>query len=122
MSTRSDTRDRWRRILQQQRASGLPVLAFCRRAGVPESSFYAWRRKLGDEATFAEVKVSPATASQAGGLGTPGTAAKTGDIELRLPGRRCVVVRPGFDRPTLVELLQILEQNASDWAAREAGA
>jgi len=96
----------------------LPVLAFCRRAGVPQSSFFAWRRKLGDQVTFAEVKLSPVTGSRAGGI----TARETSGIELRLPGGRCVVVRPGFDRQTLLDLLHTLETISSDLATRETGA
>ena len=46
MSTSSGAADRWREIIRQQQTSGLPVLAFCRRAGVPQvgilvSSLYA---------------------------------------------------------------------------------
>jgi transposase-like protein len=85
------------------------VAAFCRRAGVSQPSFYAWRRKLQDEVTFAEVKL-PREA-----------VAETGGIELRLPGRRCVVVRAGFDRQALLELLQVLEGGSSAPATREVG-
>ena len=34
----------WRGAFERQRASGLTVRAFCRREGVSEPSFYAWRR------------------------------------------------------------------------------
>ena len=110
MSTSSGAADRWRKIIQQQQASGLPVLAFCRRAGVPQSSFFAWRRKLRQPGTFAEVKLSAEPV-----VGTAG-------IELRLPGGRCVVVRPGFDRQMLLDLLQVLEANSCGAATREADA
>ncbi len=110
MSARQDTASQWRRIIQQQENSGLPVTAFCRRAGVPQSSFFAWRRKLRVEATFAEVKLSAEPVAQVDGL------------ELHLPGRRCVVVRPGFDRQTLLDLLHVLEAHPSDPAARETDA
>ena len=33
-------------------------------------------------------------------------------IELRLPGERSVVVGPGFDRRTLLDLLHVLEAGA----------
>jgi len=89
--------DRWRKIIQQHQRSGLTVVGFCRRARVPQSSFFAWRRKLRAEVTFAEVKVSGET------------RVETGAIELRFPDRRCIVVRPGFDRTTLLELLAALE-------------
>ena len=110
MSASPDVANRWRRIVQQQERSGLQVTAFCRRAGVPQSSFFAWRRRLRDGATFAEVKLSGEPVVQLGG------------IELHLPGDRRVVVRPGFDRQTLVDLLHVLEAHPSDAAARETDA
>jgi len=36
----------WRRTIRRQAHSGLSVRAFCRRAGVTEPSFYAWRRTI----------------------------------------------------------------------------
>ncbi len=37
---------RWREVLARQVASGLSGRAFCRREGLSEASFYAWRRTL----------------------------------------------------------------------------
>jgi hypothetical protein len=108
MGAASVTADRWRRLIQRHQASELSVTAFCRRAGVSQPSFYAWRRKLRDEVTFAEIKFSGQTSSETGG------------IELRLPGGRCVVVRPGFDRQALLDLLHVLETSSSDGAIPEA--
>jgi hypothetical protein len=39
---------RWRDALRRQRASGLTVQSFCRREGLSESSFYAWRRAIAE--------------------------------------------------------------------------
>ncbi len=39
-------RERWVGIVEEQRRSGLGVRAFCRKQGVSEHSFYAWRRRL----------------------------------------------------------------------------
>lgn len=36
----------WRKMLQRQAGSGLSVRAFCRREGLTEPSFYAWRRTI----------------------------------------------------------------------------
>jgi len=115
MSTRKTAADRWRRILRQQQASGLTVAAFCRQAEVSQPSFYSWRRKLRSEVTFAEVKVSGATPPKAVDVST----AETSGIELRLPDGRCVVVRSGFDRQALLDLLHILETSSSDRVTRE---
>ena len=41
-------RDLWARIVADWRRSGLGVRAFCRKRGVGEHSFYAWRRRLRD--------------------------------------------------------------------------
>lgn len=111
----STAADRWRRVIQQQQASGLTVAAFCRREGLSEPSFYSWRQRLRGKTTFAEVKVSPTTPLKACGI----TATGPGGIELRLPGGWCVVVRPGFDRQTLIDLLHALETSSSDRATRE---
>ena len=89
---------RWREIVRGQAQSGLSVAAYCRRARVPQSSFYAWRRKLRETAAFTEVRVvAPAAASEASAL------------EVRLSGGRCIVVWPGFDRQTLLDLVAALE-------------
>lgn len=105
MSTRSEIRERWRSILQKQQSSGLPVSAFCRQARVQCSGYYKWRRKLGDQVTFSEVKLKPPLAT----AGNQAGEREAREIEVRVPGRRSIVVRPGFDRQTLVELLKTLE-------------
>ena len=112
--------EHWERIVREQQVSGLSVAAFCRQARVPPASFYFWRKKSrGDRrlpgvrrarargGRFVEVKVSAESS-----IG-PATRRETSGVELRLPGRRRVVVRPGFDRRTLIELLEALEIVAS---------
>jgi len=110
MNKRNNATARWREILRKQRASGLTVAAFCRRSRIPQASFYAWRRKLRDAEAFTEVRLSP----------EPVTAA--GALELVLTGGRSIVVRPGFDRVTLVALVEALERGTTDDAGEEAGA
>jgi transposase-like protein len=110
MSSPSDSTGWWREIVREQAHSGLSVAAYCRRTRVPQSSFYAWRRKLRGEGessggrgrfqTFAEVRVPPEVAGDAGAL------------EVRLPRGRCIGVRAGFDRQTLLDLLSALEGQA----------
>ena len=36
----------WRGVLKRQKKAGVSVRAFCRREGVGESNFYAWRRAI----------------------------------------------------------------------------
>jgi hypothetical protein len=97
------------------------VKEFCRQAGVQCSGYYEWRRKLSaegkGEATFAEVKVRPVPRL----LDDSVAAADAGPLEVRLAGRRSIVVPRGFDRRTLIELLDVLEAAAAGPAGREAG-
>jgi hypothetical protein len=81
---------------------------------VPYSGFYKWRDKLGRQAVFSEVKVAAA--------GSERQVSNVGDLEVRLPGRRSIVVRPGFDRQTLIDLLAVLETGADEMVATEARA
>jgi hypothetical protein len=99
MSKRGDSAVRWREIVRGHADSGLSVAAHCRRARVPQSSFYAWRRKLRDAGAFAEVRVTP----------EPDSMDDHGALELHLRRGRRVIVRPGFDGQTLLDLLATLE-------------
>ena len=36
----------WREVLRRQETAGVSVREFCRREGVAESNFYAWRRTI----------------------------------------------------------------------------
>ena len=116
MSKRSESAlARWRGIIGQHEASGLPVARFCKERGVPESSFFAWRRRLraaGPSPAFIEVR---AKAPDAGGDAARGVDAARGaaesssPIELLLPGGRRLLVRGGFDRQLLTDLVGTLE-------------
>lgn len=108
MSNTTVSERRWRGILREHRAGGLSVAAFCRRKRVSQASFYAWQRRLREATSFVEVKLPSETAAGAG------------VIELRLPGDRCVVIRPGFDRRTLLDLLATLEAGVVESGARMA--
>jgi len=125
MSNHHEARDRWRRIIREQQASGLSAAAFCRRAGVSPWSFYSWRRRLRDEDTFTELTIAPtrgeadpdtvepgeASRSKRDHVAASETNASPGEIEWRLPGGWSVMVRPEFDRPTLSALLTVLESH-----------
>jgi transposase-like protein len=63
-----DSAAQWREIVQGQVQSGLSVAAHCRRARVPQSSFYAWRRKLRRSASFTEVRFALEPPRDAGAI------------------------------------------------------
>ena len=42
-------RDQWRKRFQRQAASGLSVVAFCRREGISPASYHWWKRQLAAE-------------------------------------------------------------------------
>jgi len=105
--------EKWRVIIEARRASGLSVRTFCTRHGIIHSKFYYWAKRLGlnqgsrpkphGPARFALIKAvqqPPSPRSL-----PPGDAG----LELRLASRRVVLVRPGFDRQTLVELVAAME-------------
>ncbi|MCK4415413.1 MAG: transposase [Candidatus Eisenbacteria sp.] len=119
MSEPSDSAARWRGIVRGQAQSGLSVAAYCRRRRVPQSSFYAWRRKLRDAAGFAEVRVAPGSA--VAGSHPNDAAPEIDALEVRLPNGRGIVVRPGFDRQTLQVLLDTLENGVTRTVSGVAG-
>lgn len=44
------TRDKWRELIRRQADSDDTVQEFCRKQGVATSSFYAWKKKLRENA------------------------------------------------------------------------
>jgi transposase-like protein len=121
---------RWRRLVEDHRVSGLPVSAFCRDRGISPSSLFAWRRRLVRDETGKFVEVTAAAAadeSRSRAAADFGAAHGRGDasindeltaaasfvensfVELRLRGDRRLILRRGFDRQLLLDLLAVLE-------------
>jgi transposase-like protein len=102
------TRERWRRIIEQQKRSGLSIARFCREQGVAESSLFTWKRRLAGDtqaaagAAFVLLKPAPAPEGE-----TP-LRSLDGAIELHLGQGRRLVLRPGFDPATLAAALAVL--------------
>jgi transposase-like protein len=98
--------EEWRQIIDGQRPSGLTVAAYCRDRGIKDSAFYAWKRRLRSPAksnrssapAFVEVKPPKKSAVEA--------------IEIWPCGERRLLVRRGFDRDLLIELVHALESVA----------
>ena len=93
----------WRRWIEDWRASGLSVRAFCTRRGLAQPSFYAWRRQLErrDAAPPAFVPVRV--------IGADGPAPGS-RIEIVLRAGRTVRVAAGFDAATLQQVVAALEE------------
>ena len=148
MSKRSEAVGRWRGIVRDQASSGLSAAAFCRQSQISQASFYAWRRRLGnpasntgqatsnfaerDAANFTEVRIASAPAGDACAsydaagfsevCASPDSNPAAHALELHLPLGHRVVVRPGFDCQTLLNLLATLERHVADVAALERNA
>ena len=97
MRKRTISGEQWRKFISEQPGSGMLIAAYCRQRRVPQAAFFVWRRKLRDTTHFAEVQVVAEPASESSG------------IEIRLSNGRSVLVRAGFDRRTLLDLLATLE-------------
>jgi len=104
-------RGHWQQIIQRQRSSGLGVAEFCRRQQVPPSSLFAWKRRLARETQAAPVfvQLKPVSIPQPGST----TDSSNGGIELHLGQGRHIVLRPGFDGPTLAAVLMVLSTESS---------
>lgn len=107
MNTRESPHARWERIIHQHKSSGQSIAEFCRRRGFSQPSFFAWRRRLRSTPGFVELKIAPPPEAE-----RDGAPRDPAGLELLLPQGRRVVVRPGFDRQTLRDLLAALEEPA----------
>jgi transposase-like protein len=114
---RKDAAARWRKLLEDQRSSGLPVVAFCRERGIAASSLFAWRRRLlrGPE-VFKPVTVAAEPRRRRRDDGVANSASEVVDaacVELCLPGQRRLIVRRGFDRQLLLDVIDALQGERS---------
>jgi transposase-like protein len=112
-SSTSPAAQRWRKVCDEQRASGMTVSAFCRLKSIPASSLFAWRRKLADRgespaASVIEPKASPRRRKFIEVKAAPADT-RPSAIELRLKGDRRLLVRRGFDPEALAGVIRVLE-------------
>ena len=101
----------WRRVLDRWKTSGLDGRAFCRREGLSEPSFYAWRRRIGRHAAGSDGPVEaprPSRRPESMRLVPVNMVAATSPFEVILPGGRIVRVASDFDAGALKRLLDVL--------------
>lgn len=107
-STTARSPEDWRELIRQHGASGQGIKAFCERHGVVVSAFYYWRRRLS-----AETPPAMATTALAVSFVSVETAPESvTPLELVLRCGRCVRVVAGFDGPTLLRLIDVVEGGA----------
>ena len=92
----------WRNLVQEQAASGKKVSVFCSERGLTEASFYAWRKRLSQQApvSFALVSADGSTAAH----GAP--------LELELGAGQRLRIPRGVDAATLRTVLAVLQERA----------
>jgi transposase-like protein len=95
---------RWLELIRSWQRSHFTVREFCQRHQVSEASFFSWRRVLRERGLLeakpsAFVKLMPRDAA-------PGDA----PLEVIVHPRRRLIVRPGFDAQTLLQLVHLLEE------------
>jgi hypothetical protein len=114
------TREKWAKHVERWKGSGLSVTEFAAEAGINARSLSWWRWHLskGDAAVkprrrrrSPETSVAVTRSAQVSPITfVEMTASPPRDgLEVVLPSMVRVCVRPGFDAPTLVRLLDVLE-------------
>jgi len=106
------TQAQWRKLIAEAVRSGRSIRAFCRERRIPESQFYAWRRRLHGAADGAiqhraHAAVPGATFAL---VQEPGaTPEATAGVELIWADGRRLRIGPGADAATLQTVLAALE-------------
>lgn len=103
-TNRAETRERWRGLVAEQRASGESKMSFCRGRGISYARFLYWSRRL-EESGESRAR---ADAFQELGLRAPGILALQvggGGFEI-VWGEVMVRVASGFDEGELARLLR----------------
>jgi len=108
-----ENRVRWKRLLREQRRSGLSIIEFCRSRGVSPGSFHRWRRMLAvggsashrrdDRPTFVELAAPPSI---------PGPA-----VVFVLGCGRRVEIASGADEAWVARLIDRLDRMCDEAAA-----
>lgn len=116
----------WRAAVSRQAASGSTIRDFCRREGLSEPSFYAWKRLIAERDRERNQKPTRPQQTRRIARRKPRavyqrpaflpvsviTGAGSADLKISTPRGWRVRVPAGFDATTLAEVLRLLD--ASD--------
>jgi transposase len=125
---RSEKEREWRRILKEQRASGLSARAFCQERGLAKPRFYFWRKEVARRDVEQADLSSRIEADQRASSRLPAftqllvEAAEaphsrdslgcSAPLEIVLPSGICLRIRAGCEPEMLRQVLAVLEQPA----------
>lgn len=94
--THADCRATWRRLLAEQQASGLSIVAWCVQQDIRETTFYYWRKRLMEPASAPPQWLALETTPEPG----VGLTLQVGPV--------AITVTPGFDPALLTAVVRTL--------------
>jgi transposase-like protein len=97
--------DKWRRILQEHRQSGLTVPEFCQEHGHPIHQFKYWKQKFGKDAPGLRFVAAVAKSDTGSSRG-----ATDEGLTLEVGSAR-ITIRSGFDRTLLLQAVRALGED-----------
>ena len=101
LSSQQSRAECWRRLLQQQEASGQSVHVFCAERGLTEQTFYNWRKRLEVDAPASFALVRTETSAES----SPGCG-----LQLDLGAGQRLLIPSGVDPATLRTVLTVLRE------------
>lgn len=121
MSRRSSEKEAyWRKLLREQRRSGMTVRQFCKDHGLSEASFFSWQREIAIRDRQAAGTTENGSSSSLKKQASPPPVNAASFIPLRLSGTSAMeLVHPrghvlripaGFDEEGLGKVLQLLDR------------
>jgi hypothetical protein len=96
----------WRQVVVRQRSSGLSIHRFCVKENLATATFFAWKRRLSQEAGSRAAAVNFAPVHV---VAEEALAAAAGTIEILLLRDRRIRVTGVVDRQQLSAVLAVLE-------------
>jgi len=102
--TREERTLDWRRIIEQQEASGVSGAAFCREHEINLSRFYHWRRRLKQDSCGGFLELRSDAPISSPGLRTAG-------VLIHVNSALSIELAPGFDSTTLERAVEVLRGN-----------